>query len=279
LKSSEQLNAKLRALSKETRIRPQTLLRFYLMEHLLERISSSRFKRHFILKGGMLVASIVGIKNRSTMDMDAMMSGITVSGETIRPIFDEIAALDSESGIKLSVADIQEIREDAEYTGFRVSIDAAFDKIRQNFKADVSVGDVIVPNAIEYEYPLLLEDRRIKIFAYPLETVIAEKLETILARSVANTRMRDFYDVFILFGAFEKKIDVSWLKEALFTVAHNRGSEGTIKDYRKTMVLIKSSQVMSELWRRYTEKNDYVQGIHWKDAIITVEAVLNKILA
>lgn len=279
MKSSEQLNAKLRALSKETRIRPQTLLRFYLMEHLLERISSSRFKRHFILKGGMLVASIVGIKNRSTMDMDAMMSGITVSGETIRPIFDEIAALDSESGIKLSVADIQEIREDAEYTGFRVSIDAAFDKIRQNFKADVSVGDVIVPNAIEYEYPLLLEDRRIKIFAYPLETVIAEKLETILARSVANTRMRDFYDVFILFGAFEKKIDVSWLKEALFTVAHNRGSEGTIKDYRKTMVLIKSSQVMSELWRRYTEKNDYVQGIHWKDAIITVEAVLNKILA
>lgn len=279
MKSSEQLNAKLRALSKETSVRPQTLLRFYLMEHLLERISSSRYKRHFILKGGMLVASIVGIKSRSTMDIDAMMNGITVSTETIRPIFDEIAALDSESGIKLSVADIQEIREDAEYTGFRVSINAAFDKIRQNFKADVSVGDVIVPNAVEYEYPLLLEDRRIKIFAYPLETVLAEKLETILVRSVANTRMRDFYDVSILFRAFEKKIDTARLKEALPAVAHNRGSEENIKNYRETMVLIKSSPSMSELWRRYAEKNDYVQDIYWQDAIITVEAVLNKILA
>jgi predicted nucleotidyltransferase component of viral defense system len=279
LKSSEQLNAKLRALSKETRIRPQTLLRFYLMEHLLEKISSSRYKRHFILKGGMLVASIVGIKNRSTMDIDAMINGITVSGETIRPIFDEIAALDSESGIKLSIADIQEIREDAEYTGFRVSINAAFDKIRQNFKVDVSAGDVIAPNAIEYEYPLLLEDRRIKIFAYPLEMVLAEKLETILVRSVANTRMRDFYDVFILFKIFEKKIDISRLKEALLSVIHNRGSEGNIKSYRETTALIKSSQVMAELWNRYAEKNDYAQSVRWQDANETIEAVLNKVLA
>jgi hypothetical protein len=137
---------------------------------------------------------------------------------------------------------------------------------------------VIVPNAVEYEYPLLLEDRRIKIFAYPLETVLAEKLETVLARSVANTRMRDFYDVSILFRVFGKKIDTARLKEALPAVAHNRGSEGAIKDYRKTMALIKSSQSMSELWRRYAEKNDYVQDIYWQDAIITVEAVLNKIL-
>jgi predicted nucleotidyltransferase component of viral defense system len=279
LNSSQQLSAKLRALSKETRIRPQILLRFYLMEHLLERISSSKYKRHFILKGGMLVASIVGIKSRSTMDIDAMMNGITVSAETIRPIFDEIAASDNESGINLSVADIQEIREDAEYTEFRVSINAAFDKIRQNFKVDVSVGDAIAPNAIEYDYPLLLEDRRIQIFAYPLEAVLAEKLETILTRSLANTRMRDFYDVSILFEAFEKKIDISRLKISLLAVANNRGSEGNLENYRKTMTSIKSSQVMTELWNRYAEKNDYVQGIRWQDTIVIVEAVLNKVLA
>jgi predicted nucleotidyltransferase component of viral defense system len=273
------LNAKLRTLAKEKRISPQILLRFYLMENMLERISASRYKRHFILKGGMLVASMVGIKARSTMDIDALMNGITVSEETIRPIFDEILALDSESGIKLSVADIQETREDAEYTGFRVSINAAFDKIRQNFKVDVSVGDVIAPDAVEYEYPLLLEDRRIEIFAYCLEMVLAEKLETVLARSVANTRMRDFYDVFILFKIFEKKIGVSRLKEALISVAHNRGSEGNIANYREAMALIKSSQIMSGLWDRYAGKNDYAQSVHWQEANSTVEAVLNKALA
>jgi predicted nucleotidyltransferase component of viral defense system len=279
LKSSERLNAKLRALSKETRISPQILLRFYLMENLLERISFSRYKRHFILKGGMLVASMVGIKARSTMDIDALMNGITVSEETIRPIFDEITALDSENGIKLSVADIQEIREDAEYTGFRVSINAAFDKIRQNFKVDVSVGDVIAPDAVEYEYPLLLEDRRIEIFAYRLEMVLAEKLETVLTRSVANTRMRDFYDVFILFKIFEKKVDISRLKEALLSVIHNRGSEGNIKNYRETMALIKSSQVMSGLWDRYAGKNDYAQSVRWQGANDTIETILSKVLA
>lgn len=279
MKSSERLNAKLRALSKETRISPQILLRFYLMENLLERISFSRYKRHFILKGGMLVASMVGIKARSTMDIDALMNGITVSEETIRPIFDEITALDSENGIKLSVADIQEIREDAEYTGFRVSINAAFDKIRQNFKVDVSVGDVIAPDAVEYEYPLLLEDRRIEIFAYRLEMVLAEKLETVLTRSVANTRMRDFYDVFILFKIFEKKVDISRLKEALLSVIHNRGSEGNIANYRETMALIKSSQVMSGLWDRYAGKNDYAQSVRWQGANDTIETILSKVLA
>jgi predicted nucleotidyltransferase component of viral defense system len=248
------------------------------MEHLLERISLSKYRRHFILKGGMLVASMVGLKTRSTMDIDAMMKGIAVSECIIREIFGELAAMSSESGITMSVADVREIREEAEYIGYRVSLNASFDRIRENFKVDISVGDIIVPGAVEYGYPMLLEDRRIEIFAYRLEMVLAEKLETILSRGVANTRMRDFYDVFILLKIFDGRIDMPRLKEALSEVSRNRGSDEVIKNYRDIHDSIKSSPVMAGLWNIYAGKNAYVRNLQWQNTIMSVEAILPLII-
>jgi len=274
VKSSRQLNARIRALSEEIQVAPQILLRFYLMEHLLERISVSKYRRHFILKGGMLVASMVGLKTRSTMDIDAMMKGVAISESAIREIFGELAAMNGESGITMSVADVREIREEAEYTGYRVSLNASFDRIRENFKVDVSVGDIIVPSAVEYGYLMLLEDRRIEIFAYSLEMILAEKLETILSRGVANTRMRDFYDVFTLLKIFNGRIDTTRLKEALSAVSKNRGSEEVVKNYRDIHDSIKSSPVMAGLWDIYAKKNAYVQNLQWQDTIMSMEAIL-----
>jgi predicted nucleotidyltransferase component of viral defense system len=274
VKSSRQLNAHIRALSEKIQVAPQILLRFYLMENLLERISMSKYGRHFILKGGMLVASMVGIKTRSTMDIDAMMKDIAISENSIHEIFGELAAMNGESGIAMSVADVHEIREEAEYTGFRVSLNASFDRIRENFKVDVSVGDTVVPGAVEYGYPLLLEDRRIEVFAYPLEMVLAEKLETILSRGVANTRMRDFYDVFTLLKVFEGRLDVGRLKEALSAVSRSRGSEETLKNYRDIVDSIKSSPLMAGLWNIYAKKNSYAQNVQWQDTIMGMEALL-----
>jgi predicted nucleotidyltransferase component of viral defense system len=273
-----QLNARIRSLSKKIQVAPQILIRFYLMERLLERISMSKYKRHFILKGGMLVASMVGIETRSTMDIDALMKGIAVSEGSIREIFGELAAMDGESGIAMSVADVREIREEAEYTGFRVSVDASFDKIRQNFKVDISVGDAIVPDAVEYGYQMLLEDRSIEIFAYRLETVLAEKLETILSRGVVNTRMRDFYDVFILLKIFEKRIDMAQLKEALGAVSRNRGSEETVKNYREVHGSITSSPIMAELWDTYARKNAYAKNTLWREANTVIGAILAAVI-
>jgi predicted nucleotidyltransferase component of viral defense system len=273
------LNARLRNLSKEIHVSPQILLRFYLMEHLLERISMSKYKRHFILKGGMLIASMVGLQTRSTMDIDALMKDVTVSEESVRTIFSEITGMNCEGGIELSVSDIWEIREEAEYTGFRVSINAILGSIRQNFKVDISVGDVVVPGAVKYEYPLMLQDKRIEIFAYSLETVLAEKLETILARGIANTRMRDFYDVFTLWKIFGKKMDTLRLKEALAAVVQNRGSEKIIREYRKVIASIKTSQVMANLWERYVGKNDYAENVLWQDTNAVIETILDGVLA
>jgi predicted nucleotidyltransferase component of viral defense system len=248
------------------------------MEHLLERVSMSKYKQHFILKGGMLVASMVGLNTRSTMDIDAMMKGIAISGIAIREIFGELAAMNSESGITMSVVDVQEIREEAEYIGFRVSINASFDRIRQNFKVDISVGDTIVPDAVEYGYPMLLEDRRIEIFTYRLEMVLAEKLETILSRGVANTRMRDFYDVFMLLKIFEGRIDMVQLKEALSAVSRNRGSEGIVRNYLDIHNSIKSSLIMAELWNTYAKKNAYVKNAQWQETIMAIGNILPLII-
>jgi predicted nucleotidyltransferase component of viral defense system len=278
MRPSEQLNARLRALSKEIGVSPQILLRFYLMERLLERIALSKYKRHFILKGGMLVASMVGISTRATMDIDAMMNGITVSAESIGQIFGEIVALESESGITFAVTDIREIREDAEYTGFRITINAAFDKIRQSFNVDISVGDTIVPDAVEYGYSLLLEDRNISVFAYHVETVLAEKLETILARSVANTRMRDFYDVYILQKIFGGKIETEQLRLALSAVSDNRGSTEIVENYQSTVAAIKASSVLADLWERYTAKNEYAKNVKWQVTIETIEGTLSSLV-
>ena len=222
----------------------------------------------------MLVASMVGIKTRSTMDIDAMMKGIAISENSIREIFGELAAMNGESGMAMYVAGVQEIREEAEYTGFRVSLNASFDRIRENFKVDISVGDIIVPSAVEYGYPLLLEDRRIEILAYRLEMVFAEKLETILSRGVANTRMRDFYDVFTLLKIFEGRLDMGRLKEALSAVSRSRGSEETLKNYKEIEDSIRSSSVMAGLWNIYAKKNSYAQNVQWQDAIMSIEALL-----
>ncbi len=278
MKTSTQLKALIRNLSKEKGVNAEILLRNFMLERLLERISLSKYRHQFVLKGGMLIATIVGIDARSTMDMDATIRGQVLSLENLEGIFNEILSIQIDDGVLMKLSKIENIRDDAEYPGLRVSIESLFDRTRQMMKVDITTGDKITPRAIEYKFKLLLEDRAISVLAYNLETVFAEKLETILSRGTTTTRMRDYYDIYILMELHGSELNEYLLKEAFIKTSQYRGSFDQIKknsfDYIQA---IESSRILLNLWERYRSNNDYASDISWANAVDSMKKAFNKI--
>ena len=196
--SSRQLKDLIRNLSKEVEIEPYVLIRKYMMERFLERVSKSKYNGSFILKGGMLVSAFVGIESRATMDIDTTIKGIPVTITEMKRMITEISDIYLEDNVKFRIKKLSEIMDEMEYTGIRFSMEAIMDGAVIPLKIDISTGDVITPGEISYSYKLMFEDRTISIMTYPVETILAEKLETVISRSITNTRMRDFYDIHVL---------------------------------------------------------------------------------
>ena len=221
--TSMQIKSLIRNMAKEKNINAQILLRNYMLERLLERISKSKYKDNFVLKGGMLVASMVGIDTRSTIDLDATLKNFPLTKKIISA-FENVLSTDINDNITIELLNVMEIREEADYHGFRLSLLGKVDESRIPLKVDITTGDKITPRAIKYSFKLLLEDRNIEILAYNLETVLAEKLESIISRATENTRMRDFYDIYILTKLQSQNIDLELFKQALKATAGNRSS-------------------------------------------------------
>lgn len=217
--TARQLKDLIRNLSKKKSADAQILMRNYMMERFLERIALSDYKDRFILKGGMLVAAMVGLDARSTMDLDATIKGANVSVEDVENIISSILSVSLEDGVEFRVKRISEIMEEAEYPGVRVSLETTFDGVRTPLKIDISTGDVITPREVRYSFKLMLEERSIEVWAYNLETVLAEKLETVISRNVTNTRMRDFYDIHILQQIYGESLSAPVLRDALAATA------------------------------------------------------------
>ena len=248
MKTSTQLKALIRNLSKDKDIKAEILLRNFMLERLLERISLSKYREQFILKGGMLIASIVGVDARSTMDMDATIQGFELSEEELADVLNVILAVEIDDGVTMSLSKIESIREGSDYPGMRVSISAILDKTRQTMKVDITTGDRITPKAIEYHFKLLLEDRSISVLAYNLETVFAEKMETILSRGTTTTRMRDYYDIYILSSLYEDNLDNDILKIAFKETATYRGTYENISSNGSEYIeMIEDSTILSNL--------------------------------
>lgn len=264
MKSSRQVKDLIKNISKHRGINAQLLLRNYMFERLLERIAHSNFSQHFVLKGGVLVASIIGVDLRSTMDMDATIQGYPMTQEAIEKAFLDIVAIPLADGITLRLIKVEQIRDEAEYTGFRLSILAQLDQVRLPLKVDLTTGDKITPKEIQYHYQLLLEERKINILAYTIETVLAEKLETMITRGTANTRLRDFYDVYALLETQEENLQVDQLQKALLSTAHHRGSDGLLGEGDAILREIFQSDTMEELWHRYQKQYPYAADISWK---------------
>ena len=263
--TARQLKDLIRNLSKKKSADAQILMRNYMMERFLERISLSEYKNQFILKGGMLVAAMVGLDARATMDLDATIKGTNVSVEDVEMIISQIISIPLDDGVSFRVKRISEIMEEADYPGVRVSMETKFDGVITPLKIDISTGDVITPREIKYKFNLMLEDRTIEVWAYNLETVLAEKLETVISRNVTNTRMRDFYDIYILQKLYGEQLSKDVLRDALVATAKKRETLEQIEteDIDEVFDEIQSSSVMENLWKAYQRNYSYSADIPW----------------
>lgn len=263
IKTARQLKDLIRNLSREKSADAQILMRNYMMERFLERISLSEYRDKFILKGGMLVAAMVGLDARSTMDLDATIKGANVNVEDIENLISSIVTVPIDDGVKFQLKSISEIMDEAEYPGIRVSMSTTFDGVVTPLKIDISTGDAITPREVRYSFKLMLEDRSIDIWAYNLETVLAEKLETIITRTTTNTRMRDFYDIYILEQLHGTTLNPKILHDALLATAHKLGSEKYLNQAEEVFDEVENDSVMQKLWEAYRKKFSYSSDLEW----------------
>lgn len=270
ISTARQLKDLIRNLSKSNAADAQVLMRNYMMERFLERVSISEYRNKFILKGGMLVAAMVGLDARSTMDIDATIKGATIGIEEVENIISAIISVPINDGVFFRVKRISEIMDEAEYPGIRVSMEAEFDRVITPLKIDISTGDAITPREVQYSFKLMLENREIEIWAYNLETVLAEKMETVVARSTANTRMRDFYDLHILNLLYEQSIVASDLGAALTATATKRGTERYLADALTVCDEVEANPVMEKLWTAYQKKYSYASDLPWHTVMDSV---------
>ena len=263
--TARQLKDLIRNMSKKKSADAQILMRNYMMERFLERISLSEYKNQFILKGGMLVAAMVGLDARATMDLDATIKGTNVSVEDVEMIISQIISIPLDDGVSFRIKRISEIMEEADYPGVRVSMETKFDGVITPLKIDISTGDIITPREIKYNFNLMLENRTIEVWAYNLETVLAEKLETVISRNVTNTRMRDFYDIYILQKLYGEQLSKDVLRDALVATAKKRETLEQIEteDIDEVFDEIQSSSVMENLWKAYQRNYSYSADIPW----------------
>ena len=266
--SSKQLKDLIRNLSKEVGIEAHVLIRKYMMERFLERVSSSKYNGSFILKGGMLVAAFVGVEARVTMDIDTTIKGIPVTIIDMERTITEISNIDLDDNVKFRIKKVSEIMDEAEYSGIRFSMDAVLDGAVIPLKIDISTGDVITPREMAYSYKLMFEDRTIPIMTYPIETVLAEKLETVISRSITNTRMRDFYDIHILLKS--QNINADILALALERTAKKRGNFSLLENAESVLKIVKSDEDMKRLWDIYQKKFKYAGEYTWDEVIHSV---------
>lgn len=266
IKTSRQLKDLTRNLSKGNSGKTQFLLRNYAMERFLERMSLSQHKDNFILKGGVLVTAMVGLDMRMTMDIDTTIRNFSLTPENAEQIVGEIIGIPLEDNIHFQMKNNSIIMDESEYEGVRLSLDAFLDTMCIPLKIDISTGDQITPAEVNFQYKLMFEDRYISVWAYNLETVLAEKLEAILVRSTLNTRLRDFYDVYILQNR-GMQIDLGILSDAIRATCKKRGSGDTLSIYQDTLDQIERSTSMRKLWKVYQMKNTYADGTTWEAVV------------
>ena len=272
-----QLKALIKNLAKEKCISAQLVLQNYMLERFLERISLSSYRDNYIIKGGFLIASMVGLDTRATMDMDATIKGYPVKEDSIRKMIEEILGIPIEDGITFRLQSIHEIREDDEYSGYRASLIAEYGRMAVPLKLDITSGDKITPREIEYSYKLMWENRSISILAYNLSTILAEKLETILSRADQNTRPRDYYDVYILTKLQGENIDAKTLSLALSATSEKRGSAHLFSQFRDILSTVKSSSVMKIRWENYQKDFDYAKGIEFEECCNAISTLLESL--
>lgn len=277
MNTSRQLTDLIKNKARNLGLDAQLLLKRYFMEQMLARIAQSEYKTNFILKGGLLISSLLGLSSRTTQDIDVSIINKPLSIDEIKQVMTNICKIDLNDNIRYELADVQEIREEFEYPGIRLSFKYYMDTISDSLKMDITTGDTITPKEITYGYKLLLEDKVINLCSYPIETIIAEKIESILSRNIFGTRMRDYYDIYMLERLFKDRINKENQKKALLNTCAKRNTENVLTNSSDIIVDIENDWGQQNLWKNYASKNTYVGNVSFEDTIKSIKSLLKLI--
>ena len=273
IKNKDSLKAKVYNLAKQTNIPNKYLIQNFMFEALLKRISKSKYKDKFIIKGGLLLSSIFGVNLRSTMDLDTTIKGLPLNRETITKVINEIISIDVEDNIKLEIENVKDIREEELYLGFGVNLKAEFDGLKTNLMIDITTGDVITYKEVEFKYSTIFDNETINIMTYNYETIIAEKFESIISRNIDNTRMKDYYDLYMFVNLKWNDINKDTLKNAIFNTSKARETLDYIDNASKYIELINDDSRLKSLWNSYQNNYEYAKGIEFVDTINAIKVI------
>ncbi len=273
IKNKDSLKAKVSNLASSTNIPNKYLIQSFMFEALLKRISVSKYKDKFIIKGGLLLSSIFGVNLRSTMDLDTTIKGLPLDRTTITKVVNEIISIDLKDNIKLEIENIKDIREEELYSGFNINLKAEFDGLRTNLMIDITTGDVITYKEVQFEYKTLFDNEIVNIMTYNYETIIAEKFEAIISRNIDNTRMKDYYDLYMFVNLKWDDIDKTILRKAIFNTSKKRETLNYIEEADKYIELINEDSKLKSLWKNYQNNYVYAKDISFENTIAAIKVI------
>lgn len=271
------IKEKAKEIEKQHNLSYYEVLQRFMFERILERISVSKYNDNFILKGGLLLTAMFGVDNRTTKDMDTTIIGIDVSKNKMVKVLNEILSIDLKDRVKFDVVDITDIREEDEYGGNKYYIVGRIEDTKVNLEIDISTGDKVTPRELKYKYPLTFEDRSIMINSYNIETILSEKIETVLRRGTFNSRMKDYYDIYFFLTKLKECIDVNILKLAIETTFNKRKSFSYLNDYKQILETIKNSERTKKIWNTYSKKYKYARDIKFDNILDILELFIDEL--
>lgn len=272
--NSDKLNDIIKKKSKGNNNLAHHLHQMFFFEHVLMRLEKSKYRDNIILKGGVLLSSIIGEDLRTTKDIDATLKSVSLNIESIRNIFEEILSIDIEDSVNFEIVSIKDIRLEDKYGGFKINVKGTFDKIRTNFFIEITTGDIITPREIEYNYNSIFEDKKINIMAYTIETIIAEKFESIISKNVTTTRAKDFYDLYMLMNKHRKDINNRNLVKAIENTFNRRNTEFNINNFKETAEMLEDSNALKRVFTNYQQKLEYTKIVNFIDTIKSIKEII-----
>lgn len=272
--NSNKLNDIIKKKSKGNNNLAHHLHQMFFFEHVLLRLEKSKYKNNIILKGGVLLSSIIGEDLRTTKDIDATLKSMPLDIENIKKIFEEILFIDIKDNVFFEIVSIKDIRQEDEYGGFKINVKGIFDKIRTNFFIEITTGDMVTPREIKYKYNTIFENKKISIMAYNVETIIAEKFESIISKNITTTRAKDFYDLYMLMCKCKNEINKDILIKAVKNTFYRRNKEYNIEKFKETQNLIENSEILNKRYILYQEKLEYTKAVSYEKTIKAIKKII-----
>lgn len=273
--NSDKLNDIIKKKSKGNNNLAHHLHQMFFFEHVLMRLEKSKYKNNIILKGGVLLSSIIGEDLRTTKDIDATLKSLPLNIDSIRNIFEEILSIDIDDNVNFEIVNIKDIRLEDEYGGFRINVKGTFDKIRTNFFIEITTGDIITPREIKYKYNSIFEDKKINIMAYTIETIIAEKFESIISKNITTTRAKDFYDLYMLMNKHKNNINNKNLVKAIENTFNKRNTEFKMDNLRETVEMLENSNILKRVFADYQSRLEYTKEVSFDDTIKAINIIMD----